>query len=77
MQFQPTPCDGRTEAGAVFRGRALVAEQERAVDPLDIDPALLNGLKGACMFQPAARRLLRVGVGAIGGVFYPADCRGG
>jgi hypothetical protein len=27
MQFQPTPRYGELEAGAVFRGRALVAER--------------------------------------------------
>jgi len=35
MQFQPTPCDGEFQAGAVFRGRALVAEQEGTVELLD------------------------------------------
>jgi len=36
VQFQPTPCDGELQAGAVLPGRALVAKQERPVDLLDM-----------------------------------------
>jgi len=42
MQFEPAPRDGELQAGAVFCRRALVAEQERAVELLDIDAAFLN-----------------------------------
>ena len=49
MQFQPTPCDGELQAGEVFRGSALVAEQEGAVEFFDIDPAILNWFEGVCV----------------------------
>ena len=69
MQFQPAPFNGELQAGAVFRGCAFIAEQERAVDLLDIDPAILNRFKSVCVLQQSARGLLRVGVGAVGGQF--------
>ena len=47
MNFQPAPFNGKLQAGAVLRGRALVVEQEGAVEFLDVDPALLNWLE-AC-----------------------------
>ena len=47
MNFQPAPFNGKLQAGAVFRGRALVVEQEGAVEFLDVDPAILNWLE-AC-----------------------------
>src|SRR4029453_14486834 len=72
MQFQPAPCYGELQAGTVFRGRALVAEQERAVELLDIDSAILNRFEGVRVLQQAAGGLLRVGVGAIGSVFHAA-----
>ena len=47
MNFQPAPLNGKLQAGAVLSGRALVVEQEGAVEFLDVDPALLNWLE-AC-----------------------------
>jgi hypothetical protein len=35
MHFQPAPCDGEIQAGAVFRGRAPVDEQKGAVEFLE------------------------------------------
>ena len=63
MQHQPAPCDGYLQAGAVLRGRAHVAEQEWTIDPLDINPAILNGFEGASVLQQSARALLTVAVG--------------
>jgi hypothetical protein len=37
MNFQPAPFAGVLQAGAVLRGRALVAEQEGTVEFLDVD----------------------------------------
>ena len=72
MQFRPTPCDGTIQAGAVFRGHALVAEQERAIDLLDMDSTILNRFEGVRVLHQATRRLLRIGVGTFGGVFHRA-----
>ena len=42
VHFQPAPFDGELQSGAVLRGRALVSEQERAVQFFDVDSAILN-----------------------------------
>ena len=47
VQCEPPALDRQLEPGAVFRRRAHVAEQKRAADLLDIDPALLDG-SGDC-----------------------------
>ena len=69
MQFQPIPCDGELQAGAVFRGRALVAEQEGAVEFLDIDPAIPNWFEGVCVLQEAPGGFVRIGEGPVGSQF--------
>jgi hypothetical protein len=53
MHDQPAPCDGDLQAGAVFSGRALVAEQEEGVEFLNIDPSILNWFESACMLEEA------------------------
>jgi hypothetical protein len=65
MQFQPTARDGELQAGVVFRGRALVAEQEGAVELLDIDPTILNWFECVCVLQEPTGGLVRVGEGAV------------
>src|SRR5882724_1046184 len=74
MHFQPTPCDGELQASAVFRWRTLVAEQERAVELLDIDAAFLNRLEGVRVLQQTTSGFLRIGVGAFGGAFHRSGC---
>ena len=69
MHDQPAPCDGELQAGAVFRRRALVAEQERAVDLLDINPAILDDLESLGVLQETACSLFRIGVGPVSGIF--------
>jgi hypothetical protein len=46
MQFQPAAGYRKLKASGVFRRRALVDEQKRAVELLDIDAAFLNGFEG-------------------------------
>jgi hypothetical protein len=70
MHDQPAPCDGDLQAGAVFRGRALVAEQEGGVEFLDIDPSSLNRFKGICVLKEATGGLARVGEGSVGSQFH-------
>ena len=50
-------------------GRAVVAEQKRAVDLLDIDPAILDGFEGLSVLHETACGLFGIGVGAVGGYF--------
>ena len=66
MNFQPAPLNGKLQAGAVLSGRALVAEQEGAVEFLDVDPALLNWLEGVCVLQQTAGCFFRIGEWAVG-----------
>ena len=56
MQFEPAAFDREREAGSVFRGRALIAKQERPVDFLNVDPAILNGFEGASVLQQPETR---------------------
>ena len=46
---QPAALDRQIQAGLVFGRRSVVATQERPVDPLDIDPAILDDFRSlAC-----------------------------
>ena len=69
MNFQPAPFNGALQAGAVLRGRALVAKQEGAVEFLDVYPAILNWLEGMSVLEDATGGLFRVSKGAVGSQF--------
>ena len=60
-----TPC-------CIFIGRALVAEQERAVDLLDIDAAILHRFEGVRVLHQPPRGLFRISKGAIVGEIHAA-----
>ena len=51
MNFQPASFNSALQAGGVFRGRALVAEQKRAVELFDIDAAILDRFEGVRVLQ--------------------------
>jgi len=70
LQFQPAPFNDELQAGAVLRGRTLVAEQEGAVELLDVGPAVLNGLEGVGVLHQPTRRLLRFGERTLSGVLH-------
>jgi hypothetical protein len=59
-------CDGTLKAGLVFRRRTLELIQERPVDLLDIDAAVLHGLDGVGQFYQLAGG--GVGVGETAGI---------
>ena len=61
MNFQPASFNSVLQAGAVFRGRALVAEQERAIELFDIDATILDRFEGVRVLQEASGSLLRFG----------------
>ena len=46
MKFQPAQANRAIETRRVFRRRPFVAEQERAVELLDVDSAILHRLEG-------------------------------
>jgi hypothetical protein len=70
----PQPAAGyrQLQARAVFRWRDFVAEQERAVDLLDVDQAILDRFEGLSVLHETPRGLFGIGVGAIGGILYRA-----
>jgi hypothetical protein len=70
MQFQPAARYRELKAGGVFGGRGVVAEEKKAVDFLDVDPAILDGFKGLRMFHEAPSCLLRIGIGSSGRKFH-------
>ena len=69
MQVQSAAGYRKLKAGGVFRGRALVDEQKRAVDFLNVDPAMLDGFKSVCVLQEATGGFVRLGEGSICGQF--------
>ena len=70
MTPQPTLREGEGEPGAIFGRAATLLEQERPVDLLDVDPAVLDRLDGVGDLEDLARGLLGVGEGSISGVFH-------
>ena len=53
------------DAGAVLRRTALVLKQERAVDQLDVNAAVLHRLNGAGDLDELPRGFLGIGVGGF------------
>ena len=68
MQFQPTAFDREIKASLVLCWRRLQLKQERPVDRLDINPAVLNGFEGVSKLEDLAGRIFRIGVGARRGI---------
>jgi hypothetical protein len=68
-EFPASQAKSLVKARAIFRRRPFVAEQERAIEFLDIDPAILNWLEGVCVLQEATGGLFRVGERAVGSKF--------
>jgi hypothetical protein len=58
------------EARAVFGRAAAMREQERPVDFLNVNAAVLDGLNGAGDLKQLARGLFGIGERSIGGVFH-------
>ena len=75
VHFQPAQANGTIEALRVFRRRALVAEQERAVEFLDVDPAILHWLEGVGVLHQAAGGFVRIGIGSVGDELHQARPR--
>ena len=64
MHDQPAFCDREIEPDFAFGRRALQLEQERPVDLLDIDAAVLHRLEGMGQFDQLAGGDLGIGEGA-------------
>ena len=54
VNFQPAQANGAIETRRVFLRRPFVAEQERAVDLLDVNLAILNRLEGVRVLHQTA-----------------------
>jgi len=72
MQFKPAEFNRAVEARRVFRRRALVAEQERRVELLDVDAPILHRLEGAGVIQQTARSFVWIGIWSVGAVSHDA-----
>ena len=69
MQPQPAAFNREPQAGAIFGRPALVLKQKRFVDLLDMDASCTAIMACAISIRRRAA-FLRVGVGAISGVFH-------
>jgi hypothetical protein len=67
VHLEPAVRDRELHAGAVLGRAAAVPKQEGAIDLLDVNATVLDRLNGVGNLQYLARRILRVGVGAISG----------
>ncbi len=76
MQLQPTTGNRQVQAGLVFGRRAALPIQERPVDLLDIDPAILDDLESVGVLQETARSLFGIGEGPVRGEFHMSSCVG-
>lgn len=54
VKYESALLDRIFEARAIFRRRGLVAKPERPVDLLDVDAAILDGLKCLGVFHQAS-----------------------
>ena len=65
MHHQPAALDRQVETGFVFGRRAFFAKQERPVDLLDMDAAVLRGLDAVGDLQDLAGRFFGIGVRSV------------
>ncbi len=70
MQFQPAARDRKVEGGLLFGRRGFQIEQERRVDLLDMDAAVLRNLDRIGDLDQFARGFIGVGIGALIGEFH-------
>ena len=67
VKFQPAQANRAIEARRVFRRRRFVAEQERAIEFLNVDAAFLDRFEGLRVLHQAAGGFLWIAIRAIGG----------
>ena len=75
MQHQPAALDRQLQASTVFGRRCALPKQERPVDHLDVDPAVLHGLDAIGDLQQLAGGLFGIGLGPVSGEFIMSPCR--
>jgi hypothetical protein len=74
VHHQPAALDRQIKASLVFVRRAFLAVQERPVDELDVDLAVLNGLDVVGNFNDLAGCFFGIGVRPVSGEFQmPSD----
>src|SRR5882672_5121890 len=72
MQFEPAEGNRAIEARRIFSGCPTVTEQERRVEMLDIDAALLHWFEGPRVLHQATRSFFRISEGALVGELHAA-----
>ena len=70
VKHQPSSFDRQIQTGLVFVRRAFLAKQERPVDQLDVDPAVLRGLDAVGDLNDLAGGLFGIGVRSVGRISY-------
>jgi hypothetical protein len=66
MQFEPAALDGELETRRILRRRAPIDVQERTVDLLDIDAAILHHFEGMGVLHQTACRPFGISEGTVG-----------
>ena len=72
MQFKPSEFNRASEPGRIFFRCASIDVQERTIQLLDIDAAILHRLEGVPMLHQPARGFFGISEGAFGGVLHAA-----
>jgi len=70
VHHQPTAFNRQLQTSTVFSRRCALPKQERRVNLLDGDPAILYGLHGVGDLQESAGGLLGIGVRSVRGEFH-------
>jgi hypothetical protein len=70
MQFKPSEFNRASEPGRIFFRCASIDVQERTIQLLDIDAAILHRLEGVGVLNQSARGLVGTGIGAVGGELH-------
>ena len=70
VQLQPATLYRMFEPGAELAAAAHQLEQERRIDPLDVDASALHGLGARCELDELARGRFRVRKGSFFGVLH-------
>jgi hypothetical protein len=70
MEYEPAAFDREIEPRRLFCRCRSINVQERTVDFLDVNTAILHHLEGVSVLHQTARGLLRIGKGAVGGELH-------
>ena len=70
VHHEPAALNRQAQTSLVFRRRAFLAKQKRPVDLLDMDAAVLHGLRAVGDLRDLAGWLIGIGVRSVRGEFH-------